>query len=57
MVKNVVSVPLNAEVSECALKMKRARIDQLPVINGDKRLVAMLFDRDLIAVLCEPDNQ
>jgi CBS domain-containing protein len=57
MVKNVVSVPLNAEVSECALKMKRARIDQLPVINGDKRLVAMLFDRELIRVLCEPGNQ
>jgi CBS domain-containing protein len=57
MVKNVVSVPLNAEVSECALKMKRARIDQLPVINGDKRLVAMLFDRDLIRVLCEPGSQ
>ncbi|HVP95332.1 MAG TPA: CBS domain-containing protein [Methanoregulaceae archaeon] len=57
MVKNVVSVPLNAEVSECALKMKRGRIDQLPVINGDKRLVAMLFDRDLIGVLCEPCNQ
>ena len=52
MVKNVISVPLNAEVSECALKMKRGRIDQLPVVNGDKRLVAMLFDRDLIKVLC-----
>jgi CBS domain-containing protein len=54
MVKNVIAVPLNAEVSECALKMKRARVDQLPVINGDKRLVAMLFDRDLIRVLCAP---
>jgi CBS domain-containing protein len=54
MVKNVIAVPLNAEVSECALKMKRARVDQLPVINGDKRLVAMLFDRDLIRVLCGP---
>jgi CBS domain-containing protein len=54
MVKNVIAVPLNAEVSECALKMKRARVDQLPVINGDKRLVAMLFDRDLIRVLCVP---
>ncbi len=54
MVKNVIAVPLNAEVSECALKMKRARVDQLPVINGDKRLVAMLFDRDLIRILCAP---
>lgn len=51
MIKEVVSVPLNSEISECALKMKRARVDQLPVINGDKRLIAMLFDRDLIKVL------
>ena len=35
MVRNVISVPMNAEVSECALKMKRARVDQLPVVNGD----------------------
>ncbi|MDD1647520.1 MAG: CBS domain-containing protein, partial [Methanomicrobiales archaeon] len=52
MVTNVVSVPQNAEVSECALKMKRARVDQLPVVNSDKKLVGMLFDRDLIRVLC-----
>jgi len=54
MVKNVVAVPQNAEVSECALKMRRARVDQLPVINGDKRLVAMLYDRELLRVLCRP---
>lgn len=53
MVKNVVAVPHNAEVSECALKMRRARVDQLPVINGDKRLVAMLYDRELIRALCK----
>ena len=52
MVKNVVAVPQNAEVSECALKMRRARVDQIPVINGDKRLVAMLYDRELIRILC-----
>jgi CBS domain-containing protein len=52
MVRNVVAVPANAEVSECALKMRRARVDQLPVINGDKRLVAMLYDRELIRALC-----
>ena len=54
MVKNVITVPQNAEVSECALKMRRARVDQLPVINGDKRLVAMLYDRELLKVLCRP---
>lgn len=52
MISNVISVPMNAEVSECALKMKRGRVDQLPVVNGDKKLVAMLFDRDLIKALC-----
>jgi len=57
MVKNVVAVPHNAEVSECALKMRRARVDQLPVINGDKRLVAMLFDRELIRALCTEGSE
>ena len=52
MVKNVVTVPQNAEVSECALKMRRARVDQLPVVNGDKRLVSILYDRDLVKALC-----
>lgn len=57
MVKNVVAVPANAEVSECALKMRRARVDQLPVINGDKHLVAMLYDRELIRVLCREESE
>jgi CBS domain-containing protein len=52
MITNVVSVPLNSEVGECALKMKRARVDQLPVVNSDKQLVGMLYDRDIIRVLC-----
>lgn len=57
MVKNVVAVPQNAEVSECALKMKRARVDQLPVVNGDKKLVGMLYDRDLIKALCCEESE
>jgi CBS domain-containing protein len=56
MVRNVVAVPANAEVSECALKMRRARVDQLPVVNGDKRLVAMLYDRELIRALCHDES-
>ena len=57
MVRNVVAVPANAEVSECALKMRRARVDQMPVINGDKRLVAMLYDRELIRALCREEAE
>jgi len=56
MVKDVVAVPLNAGISECALKMKRARVDQLPVINGDKKMIAMLFDRELIKVLIPEEH-
>ena len=55
MVRNVLAVPINAEVGECALKMRRARVDQLPVVNGNKRLIAMLFDRELIKALL-PDQ-
>jgi CBS domain-containing protein len=57
MVKNVVAVPQNAEVSECALKMRRSRVDQLPVINGDKKLVGMLFDRELIRAFCNEESE
>jgi CBS domain-containing protein len=57
MITNVISVPLNSGVSECALKMKRGRVDQLPVVNGDKKLVAMLFDRDLITALYNQAEQ
>jgi CBS domain-containing protein len=53
MITSVVSVPLNSEVGECALKMKRARVDQLPVVNSDKQLVGMLYDREIIRVLCD----
>ena len=55
MVRSVVAVPQNAEVSECALKMKRSRVDQLPVVNGDKKLVGMLYDRELIRAFCEEE--
>lgn len=55
MVRDVVAVPMNAQISECALKMRRKKVDQLPVINGNKRLAAMLFDRDLIRVLISAD--
>jgi CBS domain-containing protein len=51
MITNVVSVPMNSEIGECALKMKRARVDQLPVVSSDKKLMGMLYDREIIRVL------
>ncbi|MDO5844615.1 MAG: CBS domain-containing protein [Methanocorpusculum sp.] len=51
MIKKVISVPNNAEVSDCALRMKRGRVDQMPIIDNDGKLSGMLFDRDLIRAL------
>ncbi|HJJ63906.1 MAG TPA: CBS domain-containing protein, partial [Methanocorpusculum sp.] len=53
MITKVISVPNNAEISDCALKMKRGRVDQMPVIDNDGRLSGMLFDRDVIRALFE----
>ncbi len=53
MITKVISVPNNAEVSDCALKMKRGRVDQMPIIDNDNLLAGMLFDRDLIRALYE----
>jgi len=51
MISNVIMVPANATASECALRMKRSHVDQLPVVNEDGKLKSMLFDRELIKVL------
>ena len=51
MIRKVIAVPDNAEIADCALKMKRGRVDQLPVIDKDGRLAGMLFDRDVIKAL------
>lgn len=51
MIKKVIAVPDNAEIADCALKMKRGRVDQLPVIDKDGKLAGMLFDRDVIRAL------
>lgn len=55
MVTKVISVPNNAEISDCALKMKRGRVDQMPIIDNDQRLSGMLFDRDVITALYEAE--
>ncbi|MCL2460475.1 MAG: CBS domain-containing protein [Euryarchaeota archaeon] len=51
MISNVIMVSANATASECALRMKRSHVDQLPVVNEDGKLKSMLFDRELIKVL------
>ncbi len=42
---------LSSQVSDCARKMKRNRIDQLPVITNTKKLVGLLRDKDLLKAI------
>lgn len=51
MVKEVVTVTRNFEVSACAKMMIEGRFDQLPVISARGKLIGMLIDRDLLRVL------
>jgi CBS domain-containing protein len=40
-------------VSDCALKMKRNRIDQVPVMNAKGRFIGLLRDRYLLHALLD----
>jgi CBS domain-containing protein len=51
MIKNVETTVEQASVAECALKMKRLGIDQLPVLNAKGSLSGMVRDADLLKAL------
>ena len=51
MIKNIVSITQNTDVSTCALKMKRGHLDQLPIINNEQIFTGMIFDRDIIKAI------
>lgn len=42
---------LSLSVSECARKMRRQRIDQLPIINSSKKLLGLVRDKDLLKAI------
>ncbi|WNY28221.1 Inosine-5'-monophosphate dehydrogenase [Methanimicrococcus stummii] len=53
MVSDLISATKISSVSSCARKMKRARIDQIPVVGADGTLEGMLLDRDLLLPLIQ----
>lgn len=57
LVKDVITVTRNSEVSDCARKMSENKFDQLPVISAQGKLTGMLIDRDLLRVLFEGTEQ
>lgn len=42
---------LSSQVSDCARKMRRNRIDQLPVITSTRKLIGMIRDKDLLRAI------
>jgi CBS domain-containing protein len=42
---------LSSQVSDCARKMRRNRIDQLPVISSERKLLGLLRDKDLLKAI------
>jgi len=42
---------LSSTVSDCARKMRRKQVDQLPVINNDRKLLGLLRDKNLLEAI------
>jgi CBS domain-containing protein len=53
MIREPITATYIASVSDCARKMKRNRIDQVPIINSNRKLQGLLRDHDLLKPLVE----
>lgn len=53
MVKDVITAFHKTPISDCARKMRRNRIEQVPVITADNKLDGLLLDRELLGVIVD----
>ncbi|MDK2892746.1 CBS domain-containing protein [Methanohalophilus sp.] len=53
MVRDIIGASVNMSVSECALRMKRNNVDQVPVMNANGKFIGLLRDRYLLKALLE----
>ncbi len=53
MISEPITATYISSVSDCARKMKRNRIDQVPIINSNRKLQGLLRDHDLLKPLVE----
>lgn len=51
MVKNVITAIKSTSVSECAKKMAKAKVEQLPVVNAEGDLIGVMRDVDLLKAI------
>lgn len=55
MIREPITATYIASVSDCARKMKRNRIDQIPIINSNRKLQGLLRDHDLLKPLIDSE--
>jgi CBS domain-containing protein len=55
MIREPITATYITSVSDCARKMKRSRIDQVPIINSNRKLQGLLRDHDLLKPLIEAE--
>jgi len=53
MIREPITATYITSISDCARKMKRNRIDQVPIINSNRKLQGLLRDHDLLKPLIE----
>jgi CBS domain-containing protein len=55
MIREPITATYITSVSDCARKMKRSRIDQVPIINSNRKLQGLLRDHDLLKPLIDAE--
>lgn len=55
MIREPITATYITSVSDCARKMKRSRIDQVPIINSNRKLQGLLRDNDLLKPLIDTE--
>ncbi len=51
MIKDIIYATSLSNVSDCARKMKRYKIDQIPIIDSNYKLKGILRDQDLLKII------
>jgi len=53
MIKDVITASRHSEISDCARKMWKNKVEQIPVITAERKVTGLLRDVDLLRVLIE----
>ncbi|WMW21998.1 CBS domain-containing protein [Methanolobus mangrovi] len=55
MIADLVKAAYISGVSECALKMKRNKIDQIPIVNANQKFLGLLRDRNIMKAIIDQE--